>query len=65
MYDTDPTFARLTATMHVPCPDCGGPTFSPYYEPRTGDYFDGNYCEACGLTYYWNAAASCFSTSAF
>lgn len=59
----DPTFARLTATMHVPCPDCAGPTYAPYWEPRTNDYFDGFYCEACGSTWRWNAKARRFDSS--
>lgn len=54
---------RLVATLHVPCPNCKGPTFGPYVHQNYDTsliFFEGFYCEDEGLTWYWNAANKIF-----
>lgn len=54
---------ELVRTNHVLCPDCQTPTYGPYFDPATKDFFDGFYCEDCGLTWRWNENARKFVSS--
>lgn len=53
----------LVRTRHVMCPTCDEPTYGPYFDPGMNDYFDGHYCEACGLTWRWNDSRRMFESS--